>query len=190
MNKIIYALAAAMVICLSMTVYSSETEKDLQQNVMRLHIIANSDSDEDQEVKLKVRNAILESARKTNDAEEFTEIAEKTLKENGFSYGVRSEYGMFPFPEKTYKDMTFPKGDYIGLRLILGDGNGKNWWCVLNPPLCFSEDTQGEMSEEGKTALKASLDKETYEIISKKPEIRLKIVEIANAIAKKAKEKR
>ena len=179
MNKIIYAFAVAMVICVSMSAYSDSAAEDLRENVTRLHIIANSDSDADQAVKIKIRDAILEKAREgKTDTSDFEEIAEKTLRQNGFTYAARAQMGEFYFPEKSYKDMTFPAGEYHGLRVVLGDGEGKNWWCVMNPPLCFSEDTDGAMSEEGQTKLKNALNGETYEIITQKPEIRFKIVEI------------
>ena len=178
MNRIIYAIAAAMVICVSMAVYSESAAEDLQENVMRLHIIANSDSDADQEVKIKVRDAILAAANKGATADDFKEIADNTLHENGFTYSAGTEFGKFYFPKKTYKDMTFPAGEYNGLRVILGDGKGKNWWCVMNPPLCFTEDADGKMSAEGQTELKSALNGETYEIITGKPEIKFKIVEI------------
>ena len=180
MNKIIYAFAAAIMICLSMAAYSDSAAEDLQENVMRLHIIANSDSDADQAVKLRVRDAILEKAseNKIADTKDFEEIAKDTLRENGFTYTAKAETGEFYFPEKSYKDMTFPAGEYKGLRVVLGAGEGKNWWCVMNPPLCFSEDIDGAMSEEGQMELKNALNSETYEIITQKPEIRFKIVEI------------
>lgn len=179
MNRIIYALAAAMAICVSMSAYSESAAEDLKGNVTRLHIIANSDSDADQEVKIKVRDAILEKAREGNaNTSDFAEIAEDTLRENGFTYTAKAETGEFYFPEKSYKDMTFPAGEYHGLRVILGDGAGKNWWCVMNPPLCFTEDADGKMSADGQAELKNALNGETYEIITQKPEIRFKIVEI------------
>lgn len=188
MNKIIYAIAAAMVICISMSVYSESAAEDLQENITRLHIIANSDSDADQEVKIKVRDAILSAADKGVTADEFKEIADNTLHENGFTYSAGAEFGKFYFPKKTYKDMTFPAGEYNGLRVILGEGKGKNWWCVMNPPLCFTEDTDGAMSEEGQTKLKNALNDETYEIITEKPEIRFKIVEIFGELKEKIKQ--
>ena len=180
MNRIIYALAAAMMICLSMTVYSESAAEDLKENVTRLHIIANSDSDADQAVKIKVRDAILDKVRDGGaaDTEDFCEIAENTLRENGFTYTAKAETGEFYFPEKSYKDMTFPAGKYNGLRVVLGDGAGQNWWCVMNPPLCFTEDADGAMSADGQAELKTALNDETYEIITEKPEIRFKIVEI------------
>ena len=180
MNKIIYAMAAAMVICISMAVYSGSAAEDLRENVTRLHIIANSDSEADQAVKIKVRDAILAKAREGEavNTEDFRKTAEDTLRENGFTYAVRAETGEFYFPAKSYKDLTFPAGEYNGLRIILGEGEGKNWWCVMNPPLCFTENADGEMSTDGQEKLENALNDETYEIITEKPEIRFKIVEI------------
>ena len=190
MNKIIYAAVAAMMICMSMAVYSESAAEDLRENVTRLHIIANSDSEADQAVKIMVRDAILNEAgeNKTADVKVFEEIAKHTLRENGFTYSAKAETGEFYFPEKSYKDMTFPAGEYNGLRVILGEGNGKNWWCVMNPPLCFTEDADGAMSADGQTELKNALNSETYEIITQKPEIRFKIVEIFGELKEKIKQ--
>ncbi len=178
MNKIIYAFAAAMAICAAMGAYSESAARDLTDNVTRLHIIANSDSAADQAVKLKVRDAVLQNADEHTDTDDIEKIAEKTLRENGFTYDARAYEGKFGFPEKTYKDMTFPAGEYEGVRVVLGAGAGKNWWCVLNPPLCFTEDNAGAMSGEGKAKLKNALRGETYELITQKPQIRFKIVEL------------
>jgi stage II sporulation protein R len=125
----------------------------------RLHILANSNSAEDQQVKLSVRDAVLEATKdgilnckNESEAEEYIknnlgiimETANETLAENGFGYTATAETGNFHFPEKSYKGVTYPEGDYRALRIILGDGEGDNWWCVMFPPLCISEitDTQ------------------------------------------------
>ncbi len=187
MNKIIYAFAASMIICAAMNAYSNSAQRDLSENVTRLHIIANSDSEADQTVKIKVRDAILNSADECSDAEDFRKTAERTLRENGFTYAAKAYSGNFYFPEKTYKDMTFPSGEYSSLRVVLGEGKGKNWWCVLNPPLCFTEDADGMISSEGKKMLRDSLDDETYGLLSQKPEIRFKIVEIFNGLRDKTR---
>lgn len=179
MNKIIYAMALSLVICLSMTVYSKETTEDLKENIVRLHIIANSDSEEDQAVKLMVRDEIL----KEGIGSDYKEIADTTLRENGFTYTASCEEGYFYFHKKEYKNTVFPRGEYRAVRVVLGNGEGKNWWCVLNPPLCFSENPEGEMQDKSMRELKDSLDRETYEIITKKPVIKFKVVEIVNGIA-------
>ena len=120
----------------------------------RLHIIANSDSAADQEVKLKVRDAILELVNEymkdintKEEAQEYIssnlqiikEKADSILKENGMDYTAIPIIGRFEFPDKTYGDVVYPAGEYDALRIILGKGEGKNWWCVLFPPLCLME---------------------------------------------------
>lgn len=130
------------------------------QDVLRLHVIANSDSAEDQAVKLRVRDAVLEvveaqsSARKTREyllthGEEIMTAAEQTLRKNGFSYDVQLMLGTFDFPDRSYGDRFYPAGEYEALRVVLGDGAGQNWWCVLFPPLCIiTEDAEPVTSME------------------------------------------
>jgi stage II sporulation protein R len=123
-------------------------------NLIRLHVIANSDSADDQRVKLMVRDDILRGSqglfRDLDDAREaraavagnlelFRRLAERRLRAEGFSYPARVSYGVYPFPARTYGRLTLPAGRYTALRVILGRGDGHNWWCVLFPPLCFLE---------------------------------------------------
>lgn len=118
----------------------------------RLHIIANSDAQKDQEVKLLVRDEILritEEALSTSNSREETEAyfrenletieqaAGKILEQQGIEYGVKAKVGVYQFPEKTYADTVYPAGEYHALRIILGNGEGHNWWCVMFPPLCL-----------------------------------------------------
>ncbi len=124
---------------------------DLRHNVLRLHIIANSDSDADQAVKIKVRDRILEETsavfeNKTNldEAEnavwerlgEFEEIAKSVLCENGFDYGASAELGTDYFETREYESFTLPAGNYRSLIIRLGKAEGKNWWCVVFPAVC------------------------------------------------------
>ena len=128
----------------------------------RLHVIANSDSAQDQQVKLLVRDAVLAATKegilscKTKmGAEEYIEshlatiegVATKTLEDNGFSYDVEAMVGVYAFPDKTYGNMTYPAGEYPALKVVLGDGEGQNWWCVMFPPLCIVN-TEAEAEEE------------------------------------------
>ena len=127
--------------------------------VLRLHVIANSDSPEDQAVKLRVRDALLslmEGKQTLQEAKRFLlenrsllqQAAERTLEENGFPYGASFHLGVYPFPDRDYGDVTYPAGNYEALRVVLGEGQGQNWWCVLFPPLCIlSQDA--EPLEEG-----------------------------------------
>lgn len=121
---------------------------------LRFHIIANSDSEADQQIKMQVRDAVLlatqqgiESCGNEAQAEEYIdtnlEIIEATanavLEESGVDYRAHAEMGTFHFPDRTYRDVTYPEGDYRALRIVLGEGGGENWWCVIFPPLCISE---------------------------------------------------
>ena len=120
----------------------------------RLHVIANSDSAYDQQVKLTVRDAVLHATQdgitecsNASEAEEYIKdnidiilkTANATLQECGADYSASANVGTYHFPDKTYQDITYPEGDYRALRIVLGDGAGQNWWCVIFPPLCLSE---------------------------------------------------
>ena len=132
MNKIIAVFLVALCMTVCVTAYSDGVQSDLQDNLIRLHIIADSDDDNDQAVKLKVRDAILKNVGDRlsttdknecrdeiiNDLNEFEDIANDVLRENGFSYTAHAEYGKFEFPEKTYKSMILPAGEYYGVRTV------------------------------------------------------------------------
>lgn len=145
---------------------------NLSDEVVRIHIRANSNDESDQAVKLKVRDAVtaylsdvLCDCKTKSDAltrldearDEIEEIADKTLYDNGFDYkttvSVKNDY----FPERTYGDYVFPEGYYDALMIYLGEGVGDNWWCVAFPPLCFVPDTDGEEIEY-KSWVKEKLD--------------------------------
>ncbi len=122
--------------------------KDNAPEVLRLHILANSDSAEDQRVKLLVRDALIKEfapAGSLKEAEEVLlddgggvlETVNRVLKEQGCGYGAQLRLGVMEFPEKQYGDMTYPAGKYEALRVELGNAAGQNWWCVLFPPLCL-----------------------------------------------------
>ncbi len=168
---------------------TKEVQRGLAQEVFRFHILANSDSDADQEVKLKVRDAVLSymkehmgeesSAKETKvwaraHLGELNEAAEEVLEENGFDYGAKSVVTDCYFPEKRYGDVTFPQGEYEALRIELGKAAGHNWWCVLYPNLCFLDSTCAVVSEEGKEELKDVLDEEEYEMITASSNFKIK----------------
>ena len=161
--------------------YSKAISSNLSDSVFRLHIIANSDSSADQELKLKVRDKIIEymntltsnsSDKKdvisivNNHLDSFKEIALNTIKENGYNYDVNIEIGNFHFPTKSYGDISFPAGNYDALKIEIGDAIGQNWWCVLFPPLCFVNSSTGVVPDDSKNTLKENINSESYEIIS------------------------
>lgn len=143
--------------------------EDIQDKIIRFHVLANSDTDEDQALKFKVRDRVIEvmSSKLIDciDAEEAREImldsmdevnaiATKVIEENGYSYTVRCEISRENFPDKMYGDMLFPQGEYEAFRILIGEANGQNWWCVMFPPLCFVDETkQAVNSEETKESL-------------------------------------
>ena len=141
----------------SQTAYSAPNQ--IPDQAIRLRILANSDRPEDQWLKRKVRDEVIremntwvnqpgsiEEARKLVKAHlpRFEEIARQTVKEQGYDYAVRVDFGMVSFPTKLYGDQIYPAGDYEALRIQIGKGEGENWWCVLFPPLCFVDMSNGD----------------------------------------------
>lgn len=131
----------------------------IPKQALRLRIIANSDSNADQSVKLKVRNAVvvqvaeyLKGAKNAQQARAIVEahvpqieaLATKVVRQNGFTYAVKTNVGIVPFPTKIYGNQVYPAGNYEALRIELGKAAGMNWWCVLFPPLCFIDIAEGD----------------------------------------------
>ena len=161
--------------------YVSAVSNNLSEAVFRLHVIANSDTQEDQNLKLKVRDALLEfmnnisSNCKTKEEaislalehqSDFQKIAENTILENGYNYSVKININNFYFPTKNYGDISLPAGFYDALRVEIGEAKGQNWWCVMFPSLCFIDVSSGIVDEDAKQNLEENLDNESYDIIS------------------------
>ena len=138
-------------------------QQQYAQELIRFHVIANSDSIADQTLKLDVRDAIVNemktrfaSAESKEEAVALTkaglkdikDIAEKEIARQDQYYPVTVAFGQYPFPQKSYQDLTLPSGNYQAVRVIIGDGKGKNWWCVLFPPLCFLDGVKNYRSGE------------------------------------------
>lgn len=152
-------------------------QQEIAEKILRFHILANSDSDKDQKVKEKVRDAIgnylapqLEEARDLSDTknivtrhmDEIVTVAEETLEKEGYSYGASARLAIVDFPVKTYGSYTFPAGEYEALEITLGEGNGHNWWCVLYPNMCFQGTVYEVVEEEADEALREVLTPEEY----------------------------
>jgi len=187
MKKIISILSIILIIT-SIGVYAKNYNSpieivykydDVKNSLIRFHVLANSDNEEDQNLKLKVKDEVisylysylkdsksLEESRKVlMEQEDYVkEIANKVIKENGFNYSVKTELGYENFPEKSYGNIVLPQGEYEAFRIIIGNGKGHNWWCVMFPPLCFIDVTKGQVEEEKS---KEELDK----VIEEKKEI-------------------
>ena len=171
--------------------YVTAVSTNLSDAVFRLHVIANSDTHEDQELKLKVRDSLLQfmnnicancstkeeaiSIAKSHQ-NEFQQIAEKTIIENGYNYSVKININHFYFPTKNYGDISLPAGFYDALRVEIGEAKGQNWWCVMFPSLCFIDISSGVVDNEAKDNLEENLDKESYTVISdtKKSNVKFK----------------
>ena len=153
---------------------SQETVATIPDQAIRLRILANSDSARDQWLKRKVRDAIIQEistwkksptnivdARKiiTKELPKFQIIAEQTIAKHGSTDTVKVDFGQVPFPTKLYGEQVYPAGDYEALRVTIGKGKGDNWWCVLFPPLCFIDMSNGDAvaSQSQKQILSASL---------------------------------
>lgn len=137
--------------------------EDIVNEIIRFHVIANSDSDEDQSLKLKVRDKVIEfvssslrNCESLDDARNFLisnkseieSIAKSVVDENGYSYNVTSTLSRENFPDKVYGDVVFPQGEYEAYRILIGEAKGQNWWCVMFPPLCFVDGTKEVVDSE------------------------------------------
>ena len=175
------------------------TEDELLQasiasKILRFHVLANSDSEEDQKLKLEIRDAIggylqplLKEAEDLNATKRIVDehlgdvvkTAEQTIRENGYMYPVKACIKQIDFPDKTYGEYSFPAGEYEALQVTIGQGEGQNWWCVLYPNMCFKGAVYEVVEEEAKENLKEVLSPWEYEHVfnSDKVELRFKILE-------------
>lgn len=197
--EVAVCLALISAIVLSFAHFDAACE-DLRKSVLRLHIIANSNTAADQQIKLKIRDEILKNSNtlfedcddldsailsaKTN-IEDINKIANKVLKENGFSYTASARIGDSYFETREYEDFTLPAGTYKSLIVDLGKAEGKNWWCVVFPKVCLGA------SSEDKAKLSDSAAEESAEIAESKEEykVKFKIVEWYEDFKKKFKKK-
>lgn len=184
----------ALIICVSVSVTGFEAKcQDLRDNILRLHILANSDSENDQSLKLAVRDAILESntvnfdkctnlneakAAAENSITEIIKIAENTVKEFGYDYNIEVSVDKSYFNTRVYDEFTLPAGVYDALIVKIGKAEGKNWWCVMFPSLCVPAADCEELSDYvGEDAADIALQPQKFEI-------RFKTVEIFEQIKK------
>ena len=161
--------------------YAQNISTDIANSVFRLHVIANSDTEEDQNLKYMVRdnllkymNSICENCKTKEDAiaiveknkTAFEQIAMNTIKEEGYNYSVTINIGNFEFPTKNYGDISLPAGYYDALRVEIGEAKGRNWWCVMFPPLCFVDISSGVVPDESKEFMKNNLSEEEFALVS------------------------
>lgn len=197
---LVIMLTVVVVAIILMNSYTENLNRGLADNLIRLHVIANSDSPEDQALKRDVRDAVLSYVQQELESSKniaqtklivnsrlagITTIAKETISNNGRDYNVKATLGQYPFPTKAYGDITLPAGSYQALRVVIGKGEGANWWCVLFPPLCFVDVTHGTVPDSVKENLKEALSEEEYSIVTSADEesdipikIKFKIVEL------------
>lgn len=166
----------------------------IASKILRFHVLANSDSIEDQALKERVRDAVggylnplLKNADDVKESKniienhmaELIDVAETTIVRYGYNYKVTGKVARIDFPEKTYGEYTFPKGCYEALQITIGEGKGKNWWCVLYPNMCFKGSVYEIVEEEAKTALREVLSPWEYADVFQngKVELRFKFLE-------------
>lgn len=202
-KKIYFTFVLALIlftvgVCLEFMQYSEKINLGIAEQVVRLHVIANSDKAEDQKLKLEVRDYMLrniENAMKNDmnvsDCREYvrknlndlTKRLQNFVASKGEERNIKILLGDYSFPSKEYKDIDFPAGKYEAVRVIIGEGKGKNWWCVLFPPLCFADAKTGEILPEAKEKLKKQLSEEEYNVITQsrdkiKYRLKFKTIEI------------
>lgn len=161
--------------------YVNAISANISSSVFRLHVIANSDSAEDQNLKYLVRDALIDYmnsvSKNSNSKDEaisiayqhksdFYKIAKKVINDNGYDYNVNISIGNFAFPTKNYGDISLPAGYYDALKVEIGNASGQNWWCVMFPPLCFVDISTGIVPEDSKETIKDSLHTEEYNLIN------------------------
>ena len=213
-KKLVMLFTLLLLIIGSTTVYIKNEIKKVddavpvfKEKLIRFHVIANSDSDEDQKLKLKVRDEIiayldpmLDKSKSIEQSEEIinknkekiVEISKRVVKENGYNYNVKAELGYSNFPTKQYSNIVLPAGNYKALKVVIGEGKGKNWWCVMFPPLCFVDIDNGITGKETEDNLKKVLSEKEYNMIAEQGrtnvediELKFKIVEVIQKIKDK-----
>lgn len=183
----------------ALVAYSKNIQTDIAEEVIRFHVLANSDSEQDQALKIQIRDEVInmlsDELKDSKSKEETRTILKKNISKikakaeeiaalNEYDYKIKVEIANSVFPTKNYGDIKLPAGEYEALRILIGEAKGKNWWCVMFPPLCLVDAGAKEIPDEKKEQLKGLLTEEEYNLISKSDEpdikIKFKIVEILN----------
>ncbi|WP_194192495.1 stage II sporulation protein R [Clostridium chrysemydis] len=202
-------LGSLLISCTSTEVkadnYIEYDYNNVKDEIIRFHVLANSDSKEDQELKLKVRDEVikyleplLKNSKSIDESREILNknnskvinIANKVIKDNGYSYTVKTELKKENFPEKVYGNIILPQGEYEAYRILIEKAKGQNWWCVMFPPLCFVDVTKGEVAyEETEKRMEEALKNDGKKVVLEegKEDIKMKfkVVEIFENIFSK-----
>lgn len=194
MKKFIFVLLIIVETLMMGIVYAQTVNDNLSDNLLRLHVIANSDEVCDQEIKIMVRDRIINhinSEKLSSKKDVIYNLKDiegdiKTyLAKIGAEYECQVYHTKSEFPQKRYNNISLPSGKYETIKVILGSGNGKNWWCIAFPPLCFTESVKGDISKSGEEQLTKELNTDVYEVIKRNKseyKIKFKTVEVFNRI--------
>lgn len=159
---------------------NDKLQKNIADKIIRFHVIANSDSEEDQALKLKVKDAVVDYTRELlsdssslertrelllSHKDDILDIAGSVISAEGYNYSVNMSFENCYFPAKSYGDITFPPGKYNSFRITIGNSQGKNWWCVLYPPLCFVDAVHGVLPDSSKEQLQEVLGYRDYKAL-------------------------
>lgn len=198
----ILLLLCVFVICAAVCdILPIHGEEKIYESVVRLHVLANSDTEEDQKLKLKVRDAILSYVSPlvidcptreraitvlNEELESIEKIAEEVVLKEGYDHSVDVTLMLEEYPTRNYEAMSFPSGEYVSLRVLIGEAKGQNWWCVLFPPLCLSAASDQIENEEAFIAV--GLNSDQYKIITENDEgkyyLRFKLLEVIEELNK------
>ena len=163
----------------SVTTYAINSNNSIADEIIRFHVVANSDTDVDQELKQAVRDKVLDYMRPklaesksiemsrniiNNEKENIAKVAADVIASWNKDYSVYVALDKANFPTKAYGDIVFPAGEYEACRIVIGEGKGENWWCVMYPPLCYVDAAKGVVPLEGKEQLKTNLNTEQYNL--------------------------
>lgn len=197
-----YKYFAMIIVFLSLAVYflvqaffvdavsQTDLQKDIASEIIRFHVIANSDLEEDQALKLKVKTALTDALsptlNKADSVEEARDIlkenlpqmedlANQVIKDNGYSYTATASMERGYFPLKVYGDLSLPPGEYEAVRIEIGSAKGQNWWCIMFPPLCFVDATYSVVPEDSKEQLKHVLTEEEYDAVFAERQVDVKV---------------
>lgn len=189
MRYILNFSVSVLICALVLSVVPANGEEDIYTDVIRLHVIANSDGEEDQALKLKVRDALISYAadlladcNTKKEAEErfaasldaLERVAAEVVAAEGFDYPVKALLGEEKYPTLDYGDISLPSGTYTSLRVKIASGAGKNWWCVLFPPLCTSL-ALGEKKASEELCIEAGLTPAEYRLITETENVKYKL---------------
>lgn len=202
-KKLLICTFIILAVALFAGLFPVHGEEEIYDTVVRLHVLANSDSEEDQELKLKVRDRVIELVSPTVEnctsqseaiaaiggiMDELETVAEEVVRAEGYDYDVKLLIGEEYYPTKTYETCAFPEGEYVSLRVCIGDAEGQNWWCCLFPPLCLSAASEESEKSNEEAFISVGLTGDQYKLIteSDKPQYkaRFKILETFQKIFK------